>query len=312
MDHNDTIDGLAPVAGPTTTTTDESVGGAGARHVLPAFLAELARAMQAAAERERERIAEFVADEAAENVEKTRTRAAAETEELRRMAEEDVERIQDWSATEIKRIRHEAQRRTDERRNDLEAYVAQHDSIIATEIDGLDAAVRDYRATLDQFFNELTGSTDPADIARRAGSLPTPPDLDDVRAAARAAAVEALANAPEDDVRADPGPSADAADDDDEPSAEAWAGLGVMDSDAVGRSQEVPDVLREVDAEAATESAAAAPPADALHVPADEAAEADVAEPVDHSSAAVRLLRSIAPWTTPAEHDTQDHGSQTR
>jgi hypothetical protein len=181
-------------------------------------------------------------------------------------------------------------------------------------------AVRDYRATLDQFFDELTGSTDPADIARRAGSLPPPPDLDGVRAAARAAAVEALANAPEVDARADPGPPANA-DDDDEPSAEAWAGLGVMDNDAVGRSQDVPDVLQEVDAEPATESVAAppadappadAPPADALHVPGDDAAEAGVPEPVDNSSVAARLLRSIAPWTTPAEHDTQDRGSQTQ
>lgn len=307
MDHNDTRDGLALAADPTTTTKDESVAAAGAGHVLPAFLAELARAMQAAAERERERIAEVVADEVAENVEKTRTRAAAETEELRRLAEEDVERIQDWSTTEIKRIRREAQRRTDERRNDLEAYVAKHDSIIATEIDGLDAAVRDYRATLDHFFEELTGSTDPADIARRAGSLPAPPDLDGVRAAARAAAVEKLANAPEDAFRTDPGPSADA--DDDEPSAESWAGLGVMDSDAVGRSQDVPDVLGQVDPEASPESAAA-PPADALQLPEDDAEEAGEAEPVDHSSVAARLLRSIAPWTAPAEHDTRGRGSQ--
>ena len=110
---------------------------------MPSFLAELALAMKAAAERERERIGEVVATEAAEHVEKARTRAAAETAELRRLADEDLERIEDWSTTEIERIRREAERRTDERRSGLEAYLAQHDTIIATEIDGVDSAVRE-------------------------------------------------------------------------------------------------------------------------------------------------------------------------
>jgi len=321
MDQNDPIDNPPPAAGPMTIPGRESVAATRARNIMPSFLAELTRVMQAAAERERERIDEVIAEEAAEHVEKTRARAAAETEELRRLAEVDVERIQDWSATEIARIRGEADRRTNERRADLEAYLAQHDTIIATEIDEVDAAVRGYRATLDQFFDELSGSTDPSDIARRAGSLPAPPDLEGARAAARANAVARALNAPpvatdepvgdelgwggESGVR----PSGDT-DPGDEPSAGSTVGLGVMDPDAVGRSMGLSDTLGEVDHEAATESASA-PPADPLYVGGDVAAEIDSPEPIETFSPAVRLLRSIAPWTTPIvpgpeDHDTKD------
>jgi F0F1-type ATP synthase membrane subunit b/b' len=341
MFQNGQIDIPAQAAGPTPTAASESVVDARSANVKPSFLAELARAMLAAAERERGRIAEVVADDAAENVEKTRTRADAETEELRRLAEADLERIQTWAATEMERIRREAERRTEGRRNDLEAYLAQHDSIIATEIDGVDAAVRGYRATLDQFFDELSVSTDPADIARRAGSLPAPPDLDDVRAVARAGAVAQLANAPQeatdepiDDglgwgVDADPAPRTEAdadpappaeADADPGPPAEAHegvglseelgAGLGVMDPDAVGRSEDLAEMPGEIDAEVADERATA-PTDDLMHPSVGDAVEIDVGQPGDQSSAAVRLLRSIAPWTTPVDHDPEDDDTLT-
>jgi hypothetical protein len=255
-------------------------------------------------------------------VEKTRTRADAETEELRRLAETDLEHIQDWAATEIERIRREADRRTEGRRNDLASYLAQHDSIIAIEIDGVDAAVRGYHSALDQFFDELSGSTDPADIVRRAGSLPPPPDLDDVRATARADAVAQLANAsnnPPGDpvgdegsgVEAIPAPPAEA-----NPSngstAEAGVGMGVMDPDSVMRSEDPLDAPDEVDAETAVDPTTD-PPADSVDIPADHTAEVEVevGQSGDRSSAAVRLLRSIAPWTTPVGDDAEDHDSHT-
>jgi hypothetical protein len=330
MFQNGPTDIPAQAAGRMPTAAAESVADARSVNVKPSFLAELARAMLAAAERERGRIAEVVADDAAENVEKTRTRADAETEELRRLAEADLERIQTWAATEMERIRREAERRTEGRRNDLEAYLAQHDSIIATEIDGVDAAVRRYRATLDQFFDELSVSNDPADIARRAGSLPTPPDLDDIRAVARAGAVAQLANAPQEatdepigdglawGVEPDPAPPAEAdagVEPDPAPlaeadagvgmSAEAGAGLGVMDPDAVGRSEDLAEISGEIDAEAADERATA-PTEELVHPSVDDAVEVDAGQSGDRSSAAVRLLRSIAPWTSPVEHDSED------
>jgi hypothetical protein len=321
MFQNGQIDIPAQAAGPMPTAAGESVADGRSANVKPSFLAELARAMLAAAERERGRIAEVVADDAVENVEKTRTRADAETEELRRLAEADLDRIQTWAATEMERIRREADRRTEGRRNDLENYLAQHDSIIATEIDGVDAAVRGYRATLDQFFDELSVSTDPADIARRAGSLPAPPDLDDVRAVARAGAVAQLANAPQGatdqsigdglgwGVGADPAPPAEAGAGVGL-SAEAGAGLGVMDPDAGGRSEDPAEMSGEIDAEAADERATA-PTEDLVNPSVDDAVEVDVGQSGDRSSAAVRLLRSFAPWTTPVEHDAEDEDTLT-
>jgi hypothetical protein len=301
MDQSEEFDRQAHAAGPTIATPEEPDAGTGARNIVPAFLTELARAMQAAAERERDRISEVVTKAAAEQVEKARIRAAAETEELRRLAEEDVARIKDSLRAEIERLRRDADRRTEERHQSLQVYLAKHESIIATEIDGVDAAIRGYRAALDRFFEEFRGSTDPADIARRAGSLPEAPDLDEVRAIARSTAIAELANVPDE-------PAA-AADTGNEPGSDTGTGLGVMDPEAVGRSDDLPVVHGEVDAEAASTSPTA-PPADALHVEAEEAVEVAVAQTEDRSSPAVRLLRSIAPWTTPADDDKPaDNGS---
>jgi hypothetical protein len=299
MDH-DTIDTQVGAAPPSATAT-ASGGGSALADLMPAFLAELARAMQAAAQRERTRIAKVVADEAADHVDRTRTRAAAENEELRRLAEADVERIQAWSAAEVERIRGEAERRTAERRSDLEAYMARHESIIATEVEGVDAAVRDYDATLTLFFDELAAMTDPADIARRAGSLPPLPDLDAVRAAARAGAVAQYANPDAPNDPADPvasGPAADGA-----------SGVAVMDPDAVGRSDEASSAPEEKVEEAPAAESTAAPPADPLHVPADENADFGVSGPPEQPSAAIRVLRTIAPWTASGGQDAPDGGA---
>ena len=144
----------------------------------PGFLAELAVAMRATAEKERERIGSKVADDAAAHVEKVRARAAIETDELKRLAEEDVQHIEAWSTAEMERIRGEADTKIEDRRASLEEYLKQHDTIIDTEIDGVNAAVQDYNATLDRYFEELAASSDPASIVARAEALPAPPDLD--------------------------------------------------------------------------------------------------------------------------------------
>ena len=145
----------------------------------PGFLAELAVAMRATAEKERERISAQVSEDATGHIEKVRARAAIETDELKRLAEEDVQHIEEWSAAEMERIRGEADKKIEDRRGSLGEYLKQHDSIIDTEIDGVNAAVRDYGTTLDQFFAELSEADDPATIvaARRSpagGAGPRP------------------------------------------------------------------------------------------------------------------------------------------
>jgi hypothetical protein len=265
------------------------------------FLEELARAMQAAAHRERERIAKAVAGMGAEQVDVTRARAAAEADELRRLADADVERIQVWSATEIDRIRAEAERRTAERRSDLEAYLAQHDAIIATEVEGVDAAVRDYDATLSRFVDELGEMTNPADIARRAGSLPPVPDLDAVRAAARSAAVARLTRPADDDPDGgDHGPASVGASEAD--------GVAVMDPESVAQPDPTSGTTSPDAGE--TDPASPTPPAaDPLHLEGESEAAIDRTE---GANAAIRVLRSIAPWNVSPGRDSADPSSRSR
>jgi hypothetical protein len=305
----------------------------------PGFLSELAHAMQAAADRERERIAAVVSEDAAGHIEKVRSRATIETEELRRLADDDVTHIEEWSASEIERIRTEAAQKVDERRANLEDYLKQHDAIIEAEIEGVEAAVRDYGATLDAFFAELADSSDPSDIVRRAESLPPAPDLDSVRARARSEAIARYAtpaDEPAAEASAPEAAQAEAEPTDVGPTGEGGSEMiaeGSAESVAMAESTEAtPSMGEAVVAEAGAETAQAgdaaevgeaaersessetAAPAPVGVMDPDATAEAPswpaddriaVGPTVDHTSAAVRLLRSVAPWTAPNHASNQ-------
>jgi hypothetical protein len=306
MDHKDTSDGgIEPAS--VITADPEAAPRRGAANIVPSFLAELTRAMQAAAGQQREQIAAIIADDAAGEVEKANARGAIEADELRRLADEDVQAIETWLAEETDRIRAEAGRRTDERRSELESHLDKHHSIIASEVEGVENAVRGYQATLDAFFAELGEATNPATLARRAGSLPTPPDLETVRGAARADAVAKFARAdatpdtapeptegeaddgadasfepspvpdpePEIATEAEPLEPAAAVAVEDEPSDDG-VGLGVMDPAAVGRSEDVVAPL-----------------------------EPALSGSVPPSSAAIRLFRTLTDWAQP--NGSEDH-----
>jgi len=340
--------GVTEADPPAAEHATEGVG-AGLR---PGFLAELAVAMRTTAEKERERIAGKVADDATAHVDKVRARAAIETDELRRLAEEDVQHIEEWSASEMERIRGEADQKIEGRRASLDEYLKQHDSIIDTEIDAVHGAVRDYNTTLDGFFEELSKSEDPSTIVARAEALPAPPDLDEVRAMARARAVAQFAE--QDDPVAEAAPVAEGMSDGgpavaqspdttvaEAMSDEATASTGLIGSAdstdtieaaAAPAIEEAPPVEAPVadapsdvvdgsadlvDAPAAETEMASAVDADPVPVM-DPAATADstwpaaapepepVAASVDHTSAAVRLLRSVAPWTAPTHPGAND------
>jgi hypothetical protein len=299
------------------------------------FLVELAKAMHAAADQERERMELVVADEGAAHVERARARASVEAEELRRIADEDLDLISEWSASEIERIHSEAARRADKRRSALDDYIQQHEVIIDTEIQGVDNALAQYRLTLEQFFSELTASTDPAEIVRRAGTLPPPPDLDEVRANARAAAVGRLARetAPDGAADNDHDPSTaeatleeaaestqvtDQAKTDDAEIAESpEVGaplIGVM-APVAARLTGPPNVLMPADAgvEDASEAAVenASPDAARADVTEDEREPVPVAAGLStEPNSAVRLLRTIAPWTAPSDHIERQVGDE--
>jgi hypothetical protein len=339
-------------------------GGAERGSIRPAFMSGLAMAMREAAVRERERISSTVAEDAAAHIEKVRSRAAVESEELRRLAEEDVEHVEQWSASEIERIKSEAAQRVDDRRSSLDEYLKQHDSIIDTEIEGVGGAVREYESTLDRFFAELAEITDPSEIVRRAGQLPSPPDLDEVRATARANAMSKFSEADAGDTGSSAAPI-EAVAETVEPTAEATQPVaqsetasevvgaaaiessavtaesgddgtlsGVMDdgagsvepaetlepaAEAEASAVEAEPVLAEaavaeaVVAETEQPSEPVAEPVaepvgvmdpDAQRIPswpapAPEAPPVQIAPTIDNTSAAVRLLRSVAPWTAP-------------
>ncbi len=294
--------------------------------LTPAFLAELAAAMRAAAERERGRIDTVTAEDAAAHVEKVRSRAAIETEELRRLAEDDIRAVDEWSVAEIERVRSETTQRIEDRRASLEDYLRQHETIIDAEIQGVDAAVRGYGETLDRFFEGLAVSGDPAEIVRLAETLPTPPDLDHVRSLARAGAVSMIAEAPEPETTETS--DADTSDDGDSidtgsaveftGSDEAVESAGEVEGTAALETSDEGADTNEVDGTdevVAIEEGQAHPVgvmdpaigAGAIWPATEESAadEPNAAEPVaaalmvDHTSAAVRLLRSVAPWTAP-------------
>jgi hypothetical protein len=269
--------------------TDEPAGAANA-DVAPApakpeltasFLAEISRAMRAAAVQERDRIAATVADSTVAHEQKVRDRGAAEATELRRNADEDIAGIERTSAEEIERIQAEAERRIGERRSELTDHLERHATLVETEVGRIRGAVDDYSAELDGFFGRLAEEQNPAEIARLAALLPEPPDMDQVGAMARADAVAEIADEP-----ADAEPAADSGDAGD-------AGVGVMADDAGTPVMS--------DATTAEDEPAPAPepvPAGAM---ADDAAAADAgdAEAPRSGMSAATLLRNLAPWTNP-------------
>jgi hypothetical protein len=311
------IDTLAPSGVDNGATTVDSTQG---REMTPTFLAELAHAMQVTAERERERIGAAVSEDAAVNIERARARAVTETQELRRLAEEDVERIAAWSKAEMDQIRREAARRTEERRARLDEYLHQHESIIDIEIGGVDVAVREYHASLDRFFGELSHTNDPAEIARLAGMLPAPPDLEAVRAVARSGAVARYADTERE--HTETGTSGDAGPEASSTAETPAEPVGVMDPTLVTAPSEPAPAPDSVEGESvALESAEGdstpaegestpaegeSTPAEGATTPATDATTTSVNGDPDQPSAAVRLLRSIAPWTAPAAPESTD------
>jgi len=323
---------------PAVETLPEAAAAPVAMDQTPNLLGELARAMLSAADHERERIVALVGDSGTSHIERIRSRAATEAEALRRLAEEDVDRIKDWSTSEIARIRGEASRRTDARRASLEQYLAEHEAVVGKEIESVQNAVAEYGETLKRFFADLTHSTDPSEIARRAGTLPSVPDLEAIGGAARSAALGM--DTPEAPVPAglvgvmEPdgtiqGASADTAIADQAPAEAQVAETATAEapsSNAVATEAVAADA-QPTEQPAAVDDASATPAPAAIGAAPDngtdpaergtpsvaatssgDAVGAATTPAVETQGAAVRLLRSIAPWTAP-NHDSDDAAS---
>ena len=146
------------------------------------FLADLSRAMQAAAENARsETMARFEV-EAKGVIEAIHAGATEEAAVLRRTADDDVAAIREWSKTEIARIREETEARIAARKGALEGEMEQHAATIETRTERVSAVVTAFETQMTAFFERLNGEEDPTRIATMAETMPDPPSLADVAA----------------------------------------------------------------------------------------------------------------------------------
>jgi len=173
-------------------TADDDMAQSARPDLKASFLGEIARAMRSTAVQERDRIASAVTERSAAHEQKVRDRGATEATELRRLADVDVEQIQRTADEEVARIKADAERQIGERRGTLADHLDRHAALVETEIGRVRGAVDDYNAELDGFFGRLAEEQSPAEIARLAGQLPEPPDLDEVGATARADAINQI------------------------------------------------------------------------------------------------------------------------
>ncbi len=163
-----------------------------------AFLAELARAMQATAGRERIRIGEDIDRRRQDEIDRVQARKAAEAERMRELAAEDMAAIDAWVDRETARIHLDRERRASAVREDLETSLAEHGSKIDREIEGIESAIATYRGEVDAYFEGLDRETDPTVIAQKASSRPAFPALDAVAEPVAEAAADFTEPAPAD------------------------------------------------------------------------------------------------------------------
>jgi hypothetical protein len=235
------------------------------------LLDEMVQAMQTAAARERERLTALLADDRKAHDESVRTSAAAEADDLVRVADRDIERIREWADAEIGRIRAQADGRVAVRRERLEQHATAHVAIVAEERRRVDDAVAAYQSDLDRYFEQIAAEDTPGGIARLAEQLPPPFDIDSLSAAARADTVARLSSL-DDPPTDDSGPAAP---------------IAVMDPDLARTGAEVAEVR-------ATEPVTAGG-----STPDEAATVAVIGAPGGYAgSAAVRIIRTLT--RTPA------------
>jgi len=147
------------------------------------FMAELSRAMQAAAQAAREESLGRLAAESKQRIDEIQALGASGTTELRRRADDDVAATREWSKAEIARIREETERRISDRKSRLEGEVERHAADLRRRADLVRERVAAHEAEMAEFIGRLLGEDDPARIAVLAQHMPEPPELDDLEPA---------------------------------------------------------------------------------------------------------------------------------
>jgi len=141
------------------------------------FMADLSRAMQAAAESSRdETMTRFGAD-AKSVVEGIHATSTVEAAGLRRRADDDVAAVREWSKAEIARIREEAESRIATRKTVLDGEMDAHGAAVEARVQHVAASVAEFETLMAGFFERLMTEEDPTRIATMAETMPDPPDL---------------------------------------------------------------------------------------------------------------------------------------
>ena len=164
------------------------------------FLADLTRAMQAAAEEARSQSVSQLESEAKAYVESIHAQSSGQASELRKRADDDVASIREWSKAEIARVREATEARIAARKVELEAQLERHAGVIEQEIERVKGQVGIFEAQMATFFEGLLGEQDPTRFAALAENLPEPPpfgtiamDLDELLASATYASTNGTA-----------------------------------------------------------------------------------------------------------------------
>ncbi|HET9520544.1 MAG TPA: hypothetical protein VFO73_05840, partial [Candidatus Limnocylindrales bacterium] len=146
------------------------------------FLADLTKAMQAAAEESRAiSLTQFEA-EAKAYIEQIRNRSGDEAAGLRRAADDDVQAVREWSKAEIARIREETETRITARKGQLESDIEAQGARIEREVAQVQGRVTAFEEEMAAFFERLLQEDDPTRFATMAERLPEPPTFEEMSA----------------------------------------------------------------------------------------------------------------------------------
>ena len=150
------------------------------------FLADLSKAMQAAAESARDESLGRLQADAKTHIEAIHERSASQAADLRRQADDDVAAIREWSKAEIARIREETDKKISSRKGGLEFEIEEHAARIERQIEHVQSRVTGFEAEMADFFERILAEDDPTRFAALAENLPEPPpfDLDELAATA--------------------------------------------------------------------------------------------------------------------------------
>jgi hypothetical protein len=144
------------------------------------FMADLTKAMQAAAEDARSRAISQLQADAKTQVETIHGRSSTEAAGLRRAADDDVAAVREWSKAEIARIREETESKITERKSRLEGEIEEHAALIEREIDAVQKTVAAFEDEMAAFFERLLGEEDPSRFATMAENLPEAPSFEGI------------------------------------------------------------------------------------------------------------------------------------